>query len=140
MKPKQILFSLPKEGNSTPKGPGDRITETDAITAIKAYHGLSDSKKLKSDDNKVIKGFIFKKTDLTGVLKNIGADKVVLAMAYHEKDIPPLVKKGFTMIMMGMDEVGTERKLMISDADGHKLFDYCEPIPPANTSPELDGL
>ena len=85
----------------------------------------------------VLRGFVFDKQDLIDILgKNSGVDKVVLALGYHEQS--PDVDEGYTLVMLGIDEIGSENRLMLMDGV-HTAFDYCEPIPPTTTNPVLNS-
>lgn len=98
---------------------------------IPIYNGDGDETLNKT----TLKGFSFKKEDLLGILKVSDADRVMFAFGYHDGT---LSKKGFTMIMIGVDvnEIDGTYELLLDE----DKYDFCEPCPTKCTTPDLYNL
>ena len=73
---------------------------------------------------KTLSGFSFPKSEVQAIIEQSGTERFFIALAYHDDTIRPAEKKGFSAVIMGMDE---NDDLLVEGY--HKISDYCEPCP-----------
>jgi len=99
------------------------ISIKDAKDRVKNYLGHKNSIKLPENDNKILKGFKFSVTDLTNMTGQHNAESVYFALAHTTGDDNT---GEYTLVMVGIDN---QNRLMISKANGDKVYDLCDPCP-----------